>query len=131
MEYYRSTEDCFKNLKDYPFEPHYLQVNEVRMHYIDKGPKEGAPILILYGEPSWSYLYRHMIPICAVAGHRVIAPDLIGFGKSDKPKNIRDYSYQAHMELAVDGLNNDGACLLKSPKWIVDVGYPRRSQVQK
>ena len=98
MEYYRTTEDRFNHLKDYPFEPHYVQVNELRMHYVNEGPKEGDPILMLHGEPSWSYLYRHMIPVCASAGHRVIAPDLIGFGKSDKPKNIRDYSYKAHVD---------------------------------
>jgi haloalkane dehalogenase len=68
------------------------------MHYLDEGPNEARPILMLHGEPSWSYLYRHMIPICSAAGHRVIAPDLIGFGKSDKPVNIDDYSYQSHMD---------------------------------
>jgi haloalkane dehalogenase len=68
------------------------------MHYVDEGPKNANPILLLHGEPSWSYVYRHIIPICARAGNRVIAPDLIGFGKSDKPKRIRDYSYQAHID---------------------------------
>lgn len=68
------------------------------MHYLDEGPADAAPILMLHGEPSWSYLYRHMIPICAAAGHRVIAPDLIGFGKSDKPTDINAYSYQSHMD---------------------------------
>lgn len=68
------------------------------MHYLDEGPADAKPILMLHGEPSWSYLYRHMIPICAAAGHRVIAPDLIGFGKSDKPTDINAYSYQSHMD---------------------------------
>ena len=67
------------------------------MHYVDEGPKNEIPILFLHGEPSWSYLYRHIIPICANAGYRVIAPDLIGFGKSDKLKSIKDYSYQSHV----------------------------------
>ena len=68
------------------------------MHYVDEGPADAPPVLMLHGEPTWSYLYRHMIPVCAAAGHRVIAPDLIGFGKSDKPTRIDDYSYQSHMD---------------------------------
>jgi len=98
MEYFRTSEDRFDRLKDYPFKPHYIQVNELRMHYVDEGPGDGEPVLMLHGEPSWSYLYRHMIPVCASAGYRVIAPDLIGFGKSDKPKKISDYSYKTHMD---------------------------------
>ena len=98
MDYLRTSDDRFNNLKDYPFRPHYIQINELRVHYIDEGPKDGQTILMLHGEPSWSYLYRFMIPLCAAEGYRVIAPDLIGFGKSDKPKNINDYSYQTHMD---------------------------------
>jgi haloalkane dehalogenase len=67
------------------------------MHYVDEGPKSAAPVLMLHGEPSWSYLYRHMIPLISDAGHRVLAPDLIGFGKSDKPSETKDYSYDRHM----------------------------------
>ena len=70
MDYYRVSETIFDNLKDYPFESHYVDVNGLRMHYVDEGPKEADPILMLHGEPSWSYLYRHMIPVCAAAGHR-------------------------------------------------------------
>jgi len=98
MDYYRTPEDSFNRLKDYPFEPHYVRINELRMHCVDEGPKDGRPVLMLHGEPTWSYLYRHMIPVCAGAGYRVIAPDFIGFGKSDKPKNISDYSYKAHVD---------------------------------
>ncbi|SDW34989.1 haloalkane dehalogenase [Marinobacter mobilis] len=98
MEVLRTPEHRFKRLLDYPFAPNYADVGGLRMHYVDEGPRNAAPILMLHGEPSWSYLYRHMIPICAAAGHRVIAPDLIGFGKSDKPGNIGDYSYQRHMD---------------------------------
>ena len=98
MEYYRTTEDRFNRLKDYPFEPHYVQVNGIRMHYVDEGPRDGWPVLMLHGEPSWSYLYRHMVPVCASAGYRVIAPDLMGFGKSDKPKKISDYSFKVHVD---------------------------------
>jgi haloalkane dehalogenase len=67
------------------------------MHYVDEGPREGAVVLMLHGEPSWSYLYRHMIPECVAAGHRVIAPDLIGFGKSDKPVRVEDYTFARHV----------------------------------
>jgi len=70
----------------------------LRLHYIDEGPKDAIPILLLHGEPSWSYLYRKMIPPLKKAGYRVIAPDLIGFGKSDKPASVDDYTYQRHVD---------------------------------
>lgn len=94
----RTPDSRFERLLDYPFEPNYMDVGGPRMHYVDDGPTDGDPVLMLHGEPSWSYLYRHMIPVCSAAGHRVIAPDLIGFGKSDKPSRIADYSYQVHMD---------------------------------
>ena len=97
MEYYRTPDTRFNNLKDYHFKPNFIDLNGLRMHYLDEGPKNANPILMLHGEPSWSYLYRHMIPVCVSAGHRVIVPDLIGFGKSDKPKRIKDYSYKSHI----------------------------------
>ncbi len=98
MESVRTPDARFKRLLDYPFKPHFIEVDGLRMHYLDEGPADAKPILMLHGEPSWSYLYRHMIPICSAAGHRVIAPDLIGFGKSDKPVKTDDYSYQSHMD---------------------------------
>lgn len=98
IEYIRTPEERFKRLTNYPFDANYVDVGGLRMHYVDDGDASADPILMMHGEPTWSYLYRHMIPICSAAGHRVIAPDLIGFGKSDKPVNIGDYSYQAHME---------------------------------
>ncbi|MBC7182546.1 MAG: alpha/beta fold hydrolase, partial [Marinobacter sp.] len=98
MDFVRTPEKRFERLLDYPFEPHYVELNGLRMHYVDEGSADASPVLMMHGEPSWSYLYRHMIPVCAAAGHRVIAPDLIGFGKSDKPTNIDDYSYQQHMD---------------------------------
>jgi len=98
IDYIRTPENRFTNLPNYHFEPNYLDVGGLRMHYLDEGPSDADPILMLHGEPSWSYLYRYMIPVCSAAGHRVIAPDLIGFGKSDKPLKIKDYSYQAHMD---------------------------------
>ncbi|MZR63386.1 haloalkane dehalogenase [Alcanivorax sp. DP30] len=98
MDYLRTPDSRFERLLDYPFDPHYVDVGGLRMHYLDEGPGDADPVLMLHGEPSWSYLYRHMIPVCAAAGHRVIAPDLIGFGKSDKPIDINAYSYQSHMD---------------------------------
>ena len=84
MKSIRTPESRFENLKDYPFEPHYTEVDAgdgsaLRMHYVDEG--EGEIILCLHGQPSWSYLYRKMIPLLTKAGYRVIAPDLVGFGK--------------------------------------------------
>jgi len=98
MRILRTDEDRFAGLPDYPFRPHYLDVEPgLRMHYVDEGPAAASPVLMLHGEPSWSYLYRHMIPVVAAAGHRVLAPDLVGFGKSDKPAAIDDYSYDRHI----------------------------------
>lgn len=109
MDVLRTPEDRFRDLADYPFDAHYADLGEVRMHYLDEGPRDASPVLMLHGEPSWSYLYRHMIPVCTNAGHRVIAPDLIGFGKSDKPTRVDDYSYQRHLDwlrtLIVDHLD--------------------------
>lgn len=94
----RTPESRFTNLPDYDFDAHYTDVDGLRMHYVDEGPRDGAIMLLLHGEPSWSYLYRHMIPPLADAGFRVIAPDLIGFGKSDKPVRKSDYSYARHVD---------------------------------
>ena len=98
LSFMRTPDARFQDLPDYPFAPHYVTVDGLRMHYLDEGAPTADPILMLHGEPTWSYLYRNMIPICAGAGHRVIAPDLIGFGKSDKPTHINDYSYQSHLD---------------------------------
>lgn len=94
MNVLRTPESRFVNLPDYPFEPHYFEVEPgLRLHYVDEGDRRGKPVLMLHGEPTWSYLYRHMIPPVTTAGLRVLAPDLIGFGKSDKPAERGDYSY--------------------------------------
>lgn len=100
MEFVETPESRFAGLQDYPFAPRFETVDPagLRMHYVDEGPREAAPVLLLHGEPSWSYLYRSMIPPCIAAGHRVVAPDLIGFGKSSKPTRIADYSYQRHCD---------------------------------
>jgi len=94
----RTPEERFANLPGYAFEPHYVELDGVRMHYVEEGPHDAHPVLLLHGEPSWSYLYRKMIPVLANAGHRVVAPDLIGFGRSDKPVEREAYSYLAHVE---------------------------------
>ena len=98
MTIVRTPEASFAGLEDYSFEPQYAEVGGLRMHYVDEGEPSAAPVLMLHGEPTWSYLYRRMIPVSAAAGHRVIAPDLVGFGKSDKPTETRDYSYQRHVD---------------------------------
>ncbi len=102
MAVLRTPDDRFQNLPDYPFNPHYFETRGLRVHYVDEGPRDAAPVLLLHGEPSWSYLYRKMIPPIAAAGHRVIAPDLVGFGRSDKLGNRNDYTYQLHVDLIAE-----------------------------
>jgi haloalkane dehalogenase len=95
----RTPESRFENLSDYDFTSNYLEVEDgLRLHYLDEGGKDNPIVLLLHGEPSWSYLYRKMIPILSKNNFRVIAPDLIGFGKSDKLVDRNDYSYQKHMD---------------------------------
>ncbi len=103
MESLRTPDDRFADLPGYSFEPNYATIDDLdggtlRVHYVDEGPRDAAPVLLMHGEPSWSYLYRTMIPILAAAGHRVIAPDLVGFGRSDKPTEKSDYTYARHVE---------------------------------
>ena len=97
MQALRTPDARFADLPGYNFEPHYVEIDGLRMHYVDEGPVTGDVILLLHGEPSWSYLYRKMIPPLATAGLRVVAPDLVGFGKSDKPQRTDDYSYAGHV----------------------------------
>jgi len=94
----RTPDNAFANLPDYPFEPNYMEVDGLRLHYVDEGEAVNGTLFLMHGQPSWSYLYRHMIPQFVAAGYRVIAPDLIGFGKSDKPAAGKVYSYQAHVD---------------------------------
>ena len=100
----------FKSLKDYDFQPNYLSVidekiGSLRIHYLDEGKKSNPIIVLLHGEPSWSYIYRHMIPILVNNGFRTIVPDLVGFGKSDKPKDRNSYSYKSHVNWVTSFLN--------------------------
>jgi haloalkane dehalogenase len=98
MEIVRTPDERFASLPGHPFAPHYTQVDGLRVHYVDEG-RRGAPVvLLLHGEPSWSYLYRKMVPILVDAGLRAVAPDLVGFGRSDKPARREEYSYQRHVE---------------------------------
>ncbi len=97
IKFVRTPEERFKNLKDFPFEPHYALIEGFRMHYIDEGPENGQIILMLHGQPTWSYLYRKMIPVLAKAGIRVIAPDHIGMGRSDKPIDLSFHTYELHI----------------------------------
>ena len=102
MKALRTPDERFRNLAGFDYQAHYLQVDdfeggELRMHYLDEGPRDAPVVLLLHGEPSWCYLYRRMIPIISAAGYRAVAPDLIGFGRSDKPADRNDYTYARHM----------------------------------
>lgn len=94
----RTPDERFKNLKDYPFKENYMTIEDTRIHYLDEGPKNGEIIYLLHGEPAWSYLFRKMIPVLVDAGYRVIAPDMVGFGKSDKYISVEDYTHQMHVD---------------------------------
>ena len=95
----RTPDDRFENLEDYPFKPNYMVVDGLRIHYLDEGPKDADPIILFHGEPTWSYLFRKMIPVLSKAGYRVVVPDMVGFGKSDKLESKHDYSYAHHVEV--------------------------------
>ena len=102
MKSLRTPDERFVDLPGYPFTTHYVEVDDLdggtlRVHYLDEGPADGPVVLAMHGEPSWSYLYRKMIPLLTGAGLRVIAPDLVGFGKSDKPSEKSDYTYERHV----------------------------------
>jgi len=97
MDALRTPDERFAGLPDFPFEPHYVAIDGLRVHYLDEGPSDAAPVLLMHGEPSWCFLWRKVIPPLVAAGHRVIAPDLVGFGRSDKPAKRSDYSYARHV----------------------------------
>ncbi|MDA2945310.1 MAG: haloalkane dehalogenase [Actinomycetota bacterium] len=103
MRTVRTPDERFDNLPGYAFAPNYVDIDDLdggtlRVHYLDEGPTDGPVVLLMHGEPSWSYLYRNVIPSLVDAGHRVIAPDLVGFGRSDKPTEQSDYTYARHVE---------------------------------
>jgi len=97
MEFVRTPDSCFASLADFDFEPNYVELDGLRMHYVDEGPADGEVIMLLHGQPSWSYLYRKMIPVLSEAGFRVIAVDHIGMGRSDKPVDPSIHMYEQHV----------------------------------
>ncbi len=111
-EIVRTPDEQFADLPGFPFEPHYLEIRGLRIHYLDEGPADegpadegpadARPVLLLHGEPSWSFLYRTMIPVLTAAGYRVVAPDMVGFGRSDKYVRLDDYSFQLHVDLMAE-----------------------------
>jgi len=109
MQILRTPDERFVNLRDWPYGPHYTDVRHgsdvLRIAHIDAGPRDAKNVVLcMHGEPSWSYLYRKMIPVLIGAGHRVIAPDLVGFGRSDKPAAVSDYTYERHVQWMTDWL---------------------------
>lgn len=115
MTVLRTPDERFENLPDFPFEPRHLEIvdpdlGRLRIHYVDEGPAHGPVVVCLHGEPTWSFLYRKMIPLFAAAGYRVLAPDLIGFGRSDKPSERSDYTYAKHVRWMSDWLVAMGLC---------------------
>lgn len=96
MEALLTPESCFDGIKDFPYQPNYVDFDGLKMHYIDEGNQENDEIILaIHGEPTWSYLYRKFVPVLAPK-YRFIAPDLLGFGKSSKPVNMKDYTYTFH-----------------------------------
>jgi haloalkane dehalogenase len=96
MDVFRTPDERFSDLSGYDFEPHYVDTDGLRLHHVDEG--QGAPVVCFHGEPTWAYLYRHMLPRLVGSGHRVVCPDYAGFGRSDKPTDQRWYSYDRHVE---------------------------------
>jgi haloalkane dehalogenase len=103
VDVFRTPDERFEGLPGYDFEPHYIDVDGLRLHYVDEGGNGASPVVCFHGEPTWAYLYRKMLPPLVAAGHRVICPDYAGFGRSDKPTDRDWYSYDRHSEL-VSGL---------------------------
>lgn len=113
MTVLRTPDECFEGLKGFPYEPRYVEIRDadlgpLRIHYVEEGPANAPLVLCLHGEPTWSYLYRKMIPVFTAAGLRVVAPDLVGFGRSDKPARRDDYSYRKHVRWMSDFLDARG-----------------------
>jgi pimeloyl-ACP methyl ester carboxylesterase len=107
IEFLRTPDERFENLPNFPYEPHYINdlqgYNNLRIHYIDEGPKDSNVVfLCLHGQPTWAYLYRKMIPVFSNAGYRVIAPDYFGFGRSDKPIEEEDYTFDFHRNFLIE-----------------------------
>ena len=99
---YRTPDARFEDLPGFDFAPHYEDIQGFQIHYLDEGPADGEPILLIHGEPTWSYLYRKMIPVLTAAGYRSIVPDLIGFGRSDKPASMDVHTYEFHVDVITE-----------------------------
>lgn len=120
MKSLRTPDERFADLPGYPFDPYYAEIDDgdgasLRVHWVDEGPRDGEVVLLLHGEPTWSYLYRTMIPVLTAAGLRAVAPDLVGFGRSDKPASRTDYTYQRHVDwltATIDANGIDGITLV-------------------
>src|SRR5215467_4983000 len=109
MKVLQTPDSRFNELPDFPFEPRYREIRDpdgtnLRLCAIDEGPRDAAPVLLMHGEPSWSFLYRRIVARLVASGHRVLAPDLIGFGRSDKPSEPADYTYERHVRWMSDWL---------------------------
>lgn len=98
VDFVRTPESCFDDIDDFSYEPKYVEIEGLRQAYYEAGPADAAPVVLLHGQPSWSYLYRKMIPVLVDGGHRVIAMDHLGMGRSDKPTDITDYTYLGHID---------------------------------
>jgi haloalkane dehalogenase len=103
MDVFRTPDERFENLPGYEYEPHYVEVDDLRLHHIDEG--SGPTVLCFHGEPDWSYLYRHMVDALVARGQRVVCPDLVGFGRSDKPTDQGWYTYERHVEFVTRHLD--------------------------
>jgi len=125
VDAYRTPDERFGGLPGYPFEPNYVDLDGLRMHVVDEGPSDGPPVLLLHGEPTWSFLYRHMIPVLAAEGLRAVAPDYLGFGRSDKPTEREWYTYDRHsgsIQALVDRLGLTGVTVVMQD-WGGPIGF--------
>jgi len=105
MDLLRTPDARFESLPDFPWKPNYVEVDSIRVHYVDEGPRDAPVVLMMHGEPSWSFLYRKVIDAVVKSGLRAVAPDLVGFGRSDKPTRGEDYTYQRHVDWMAGFLN--------------------------
>jgi haloalkane dehalogenase len=138
MKILRTPDSCFENLAGYPFEPHYVDIPDgegqggtLRVHYIDEGPRDASPILFMHGNPTWSYLWRKIVPRVVAAGHRAIAIDLVGMGRSDKPSEMSDYTVARHvhwMRAAIFDALDLRDCTFVLHDWGVIIGLRMLSQ---
>ena len=137
MDVLRTPDERFADLPGYPFAPHYVEVprgdgsgETLRVHYVDEGPADAAEtVLLMHGEPSWSFLYRTMIPVITDAGFRAVAPDLVGFGRSDKPTERSDYTYQRHVDWMTAVL--DALDLRERHARLPGLGRPHRAPARR